>query len=141
MVAIVVAHSSVVTPTTLARIAGVLGGLCWLGGAILDDGNGPTSLIDALHYGGLALLVLALLGIGAGLVTGLVALRVLVAVCLTALAWAILEFLHQQYADRIVDGVLGALMAAYCLAGLVARRRHHDEDSPDSHRSHGSHAA
>ncbi|HRD64260.1 MAG TPA: hypothetical protein PL137_25390, partial [Nocardioides sp.] len=70
--------------------------------------NGPASLINALHYGGVALLVLALLGIGAGLVSGLPALRVLVAICLVALAWALLEFLHQQFSDRWVDGVLGA---------------------------------
>jgi hypothetical protein len=141
MAAIVMAHSSDVTLTTLARLAGVLGGLCWVGRAILDDGDGPASVIDALHYGGLALLVMSLLGIGAGLVSGLFALRILVAVCLTALAWAILEFLHHQYADRTVDGVVGALMAAYCLAGLVANRRHHDDQAPDGHRSRGSHAA
>jgi hypothetical protein len=139
---IVVAHSGVVTPTILARIAGVLGGLCWLGRAILDDGDGPTSLIDALHWGGAALLVIALLGIGAGLVSGLAALRVVVAICLVALAWAILEFLHQQYDDRVVDGVLGGLMVVYCLAGLVIRRRRgHDGDPSRPRRSSGSHAA
>jgi hypothetical protein len=140
MTSIVVAHSSAVTATTLARLAGVLGGLCWLVRAVLDDGDGPESLINALHYGGLALIVIALLGIGAGLVSGLVALRVVVAICLVALAWAVLEFLHQQYADRGVDGVLGALLAAYCLAGLVARRRGRD-DAPRPRRSSGSHAA
>ena len=127
------------TPTTLARVAGVLGGLCWVLRAVLDDGDGPESVINGLHYGGLALLVLALLGIGAGLVSGLAALRVVVAICLVALAWAILEFLHQQYADRGVDGVLGGLMAAYCLAGLVARRRGDEPQQP--RRSSGSHAA
>ncbi|HCB06848.1 MAG TPA: hypothetical protein DEQ43_21835 [Nocardioides bacterium] len=129
------------TVGTLARIAGFLGGLCWVLRAVLDDGNGPASLINALHYGGVALLVLALLGIGAGLVSGLPALRVLVAICLVALAWALLEFLHQQFSDRWVDGVLGALMAAYCLAGLAARRggRH---DAPEQPRHPGgSHAA
>ena len=135
------AHSSAVTPTSLARVAGLLGGLSWVVRALLDDGGGPAPLVNALHYGGLALLVLALLGIGAGLVSGLAALRVLVAVCLVALAWAVLEFLHQQYADRSVDGVLGALMAAYCLAGLVAARRGHGDRPPRRPRSSGSHAA
>src|SRR4051794_39674797 len=139
---IVVAHSSVVTPTTLARGAGVLGGLCWLARAILDDGNGPTSLIDALHWGGAALLVLALLGIGADLVSGLVALRVVVAICLALLGWAVLEFLHSQYDDRWVDGVVGVLVALYCVAGLVHRRRHPDDGQPRApRRSSGSHAA
>jgi len=136
------AHSSVVTPTTLARVAGVLGGLCWFGRAILDDGTGPTSLIDALYWGGLALLALALLGIGAGLVTGLPALRILVAVCLVLLGWAVLEFLRDQYADRWVDGVLGLLVALYCLAGLLRRRgRGSDRPPREPRRSSGSHAA
>jgi hypothetical protein len=124
MPAIVVAHSTVVTPTSLARVAGILGGLCWIGRALLDDGDGPASVIDALHYGGLALLVIALLGIGGGLVSGLVPLRVLVSVCLVALAWAVLSVLHRQYADRSVDGVLGGLMVLYCVAGLLSGRRH-----------------
>jgi len=139
---IVMAHSSGMTPTTLARVAGVLGGLCWLARAVLDDGNGPTSVIDALHWGGLALLALALLGIGADLVTGLPALRVVVAVCLVLLAWAVLEFLHSQYDDRLVDGVLGVLVALYCVAGLVYRHRHpHDHVPRAPRRSSGSHAA
>ena len=142
MLDIVVAHSSAVTPTTLSRVAGVLGGLCWVIRAVLDDGDGPESLINGLHYGGMALLVLSLLGIGAGLVSGLVALRVVVAICLVALAWAILEFLHQQYADRTVDGVLGGLMVVYCLAGLVVRWRRRGDDGPSqARRSSGSHAA
>jgi len=143
MPVIVMAHCLVVSLTTLARVAGILGGLCWMGRAILDDGNGPTSVIDSLHYAGLALLVIALLGIGAGLVSGLMALRVVVAICLLALAAAVLSFLHQQYDDRSVDGILGGLMVAYCVVGILARRsrdRGHD-GAPDSHRSSGSHAA
>ena len=79
-------------------------------------------MIDALHYGGLALLVIALLGIGAGLVSGLMALRVVVAICLVALAAAVVSFLHEQYADRSVDGILGGLMVVYCVIGLLVRR-------------------
>jgi hypothetical protein len=141
MAAILVADSPAVTPTTLVRLAGVLGGLCWVLRAILDDGDGSEALINALHYGGMALLALALLGIGAGLVSGLVALRIVVAVCLLALAWAVLEFLHQQYDDRVVDGVVGALLAAYCLTGLLVRRRHGGGGPPRPRRSSGSHAA
>jgi hypothetical protein len=131
-----------VTPTTLARVAGVLGGLCWFGRAVLDDGSGPTSVIDALYWGGLALLVLALLGIGAGLVTGLAALRVVVAVCLVLLGWAVLEFLRDQYADRWVDGILGLLVALYCLGGLLRHRGGGaDGAAGEPRRPSGSHAA
>jgi hypothetical protein len=147
MAAIVVAHCPVVSLTTLSRIACVLGGACWMGRAILDNGDGPTSVIDGLHYGGLALLVLALLGIGGGLVSGLVALRVLVAICLVALAAAVVSFLHQQYSDRSVDGILGGLMVVYCVIGILARRSKQRADGGgdgggrESHRSRGSHAA
>ena len=137
------AHLRLVTATTLVRYAGVVGGLCWVARALLDTGDGPTSLIDALHYGGLVLLVIALLGIGAGLVSGFLALRVVVALCLVALAWAVTSFLHHQYSDRVVDGILGALMVAYCAVGLLTRRSHETdgEDPPPSRRSRGSHAA
>jgi hypothetical protein len=141
MDAIVMAHSWVVTPTTLARIAGVLGGLCWLGRAVLDDGSGPTSLINALYWAGMALLALALLGIGAELVSGLVALRIVVAICLVLLGWAVLEFLRQQYADRWVDGAVGVLVALYCLVGLLRRRRPDAGEPREPRRSSGSHAA
>ena len=142
MAAIVMADCLVVSPTSLARIAGILGGLCWIGRAILDDGDGPTALIDALHYGGLALLVIALLGIGGGLVSGMMALRVVVAICLVALAAAVLSFLHEQYADRTVDGVLGVLMVVYCTIGILVRRgRSPDDGARESRHSRGAHAA
>jgi hypothetical protein len=123
-------------------LAGLVGGLCWLGGALLDDGNGPTSLINALYWGGMALLGLSLLGIGAGLVSGLVPLRFVVAVCLVLLGWAVLEFLHGQYDDRWVDGILGLLVALYCVAGLAYRYRHPGDGEPRRpRRPSGSHAA
>jgi hypothetical protein len=53
------------------------------------------------------------------------------------------SFLHHQYSDRVVDGILGALMVAYCAVGLLTRRSHETdgEDPPPSRRSRGSHAA
>jgi ABC-type transport system involved in cytochrome c biogenesis permease component len=143
MADIVVAHFPDVTGSTLVRIAGIAGGLCWIARALLDNGNVSASVIDALHYGGLALLVIALLGIGAGLVSGLVALRVVVAICLVALAWAVVSFLHTQYSDRAVDGILGGLMVAYCVVGILARRSQEAEsdDETPPRRSRGSHAA
>ena len=74
-------------------------------------------------YAGLALLTLALLGIGAGLVSGLLLLRVVVAVCLVALGAAVLSFLHQEYVDRSVDGILGGLMVVYCAVGALRALR------------------
>jgi hypothetical protein len=131
-----------VTAHVLVRVAGILGGLCWVVRTFLESAGGPTAAIDALRYGGLALLVMALLGIGAELVSGLVALRVVVALCLVALAWAVTSFLHHQYTDRYVDAVLGALMVVYCSAGILLRRRHAGDDQGHRpHRSPGAHAA
>ena len=156
MAAIVLAHCRVVTATTLVRAAGVVGGLCWIARALLDNGDGTGAAVDALHYGGLGLLVIALLGIGAGLASGLLALRAVVAICLVALAWAVTSFLHHQYSDRAVDGILGGLMVAYCALGMLVRRRrgggggshggshggtHGGSHGRGSHRSPGSHAA
>jgi hypothetical protein len=111
---------------TLTRIAGLLGGLCWLGRAVLDASGATDSLVNALHWGGLALIAIALVGIGGGLVSSVWAVRVIVAICLPALIWAILEWLHEQFADRWVDGSFGVLFALFCLAGLAAGR---DDDS------------
>jgi uncharacterized membrane protein AbrB (regulator of aidB expression) len=142
MAAIVMAHFRLVTATTLVRLAGIAGGLCWVARAVLDTGDGPAGVIDALHYGGLALLAIALLGIGAGLVSVMLALRVLVAVCLLALAWAVVSFVHTQYSDRVADGVLGGLMVVYCATGLMVRRNEdHGDEPPPKRRSRGSHAA
>ncbi len=123
MAAIVVAHCLVVSPTTLVRLAGILGGLCWIGRALLDDGNGPD-LRDrrACTTAGWPCSSSPCSASAAGLVSGLVALRVVVAVCLVALAAAVVSFLHQQYSDRSVDGILGGLMVVYCVVGILARR-------------------
>ncbi|MXG89993.1 hypothetical protein [Nocardioides flavescens] len=113
------------TPTPLtvsARVAGILGGLCWLARAVLDGTGAPAPAVDGLYWGGLALLAVALLAIGAGLVSGIATLRVLVAVCLGVMAWSLLEFLRGQYADARVDAVAGVVVALGCAAG-VARRR------------------
>ncbi len=118
-----------------ARVAGVLGGVCWVGRAVLDELGAPAAAVDALHWGGLALIALALIGIGAGLVSSSALwLQVIVAICLPALVWAVLETLRIEVADRWVEGVFGALLAAYCLLGLVLRRPR------PARRPHGAHA-
>jgi hypothetical protein len=121
-------------------MAGVLGGLAWPARAIVDRHGGSDAVVNALHWGGLALIAIAVLGIGAGLVSGLPALRILVAVCLCALVWSLLEGLRGQWADDWVDGVFGVLLALFCLVGLVRRRgaeRPHDQPRP---RRTGAHA-
>ena len=63
-------------------------------------------------------------------------------ICLVALAAAVLSFLHEQYADRSVDGILGGLMVVYCGIGILVRRgRPPGDDVRESRHSRGSHAA
>jgi hypothetical protein len=109
---------------SLARIAGLIGGLCWLGGAALDAADASDSLVNALHWGGLALIGIALIGIGFGLVsTNAWWLALIVGICLPALVWAVLEWAHEQWTDRYVDGTFGVLLAVYCLVGLAVGNR------------------
>jgi hypothetical protein len=132
------------TPTSLTRVAGVLGGVAWLAGAVVDRTDGAEALVNTLHWGGSALILIALLGIGAGLVSGLLALRVVVAACLAALAWAVVEWLHSALPDPYVDGAAGVVLALYCLASLRRRRRlarEHVGPRTTRARRTGSHAA
>jgi hypothetical protein len=138
MVSIVVAHSVGVTPTALSRLAGVLGGLAWVARGPVDRNGGPDAVVNALHWGGLALVAIAVLGIGAGLVSGLPVLRVVVAVCLAALVWSLLEWLRGEYADDWVDGIFGVLLVVYCVGSLVRLR---SRPRPPAERRTGSHAA
>jgi hypothetical protein len=135
------------TPTALVRVAGVLGGVAWLAGAVVDRADGAHALVNSLHWGGTALILIALLGLGAGLVSGLLALRVVVAVCLAVLAWAVVEWLRSDLPDPWVDGTFGLLLALYCLGSLRRRRRltraYGEPDGPRAPRPRrsGTHAA
>ena len=107
-----------------ARIAGLLGGLCWVGRAVADQLDSSTAMIDALHWGGLALIAIALVGLGAELVSSSALwLRILVALCVPLLIWSVLEALRGEFADRWVECGFGALLALYCGAGLLTTHR------------------
>jgi hypothetical protein len=111
------------TLPVLARIAGLLGGMCWVASAVTDEMDVSASVVDALHWGGLALIALSLIGLGAELVSSSAAwLRAIVAVCLPLLAWSVLEALRGELADRRVDGVFGLLLVLFCVVGLLRSR-------------------
>ena len=119
----------------LARIAGLLGGLCWVARAVLDEVDASSAAVDALHWGGMVLVALALVGLGAELVSSSATwLRVIVAICVPLLVWSVLEAVRQGVADRWVEGGFGALLAVYCVIGLARARRHRERHT------HGSHA-
>ena len=118
----------------LARVAGLLGGVLWILRALLD-GPAPSALVDALHWGGLALIAVALVGLGAELVSSSATwLRVIVAICLPLLVWSVFEALREGVSDRWLEGAFGALLAGYCVVGLVRNRPER------AARPHGTHA-
>lgn len=122
-----------------AAVAGLLGGLCWLAAHVLGAET-------PLTWVGGALLALALLGVGAGVVSRSATwLRVVVAVCLLALAASVLEVLRDAGDPVVVDVALGVLAAAVSVVVLVRRPRGRADRRAAgrpaaSHRARGSHA-
>lgn len=109
----------------VAAVAGLLGGLCWVG----------ALWVDLLAVVGAALLAVAVLGAGAGLVSrSAVWLRVLVAVCFLALVASVLQVLRDNLDQDVVLAAAGAV--AVVVAGLALARRPAREPRP-----RGSHAA
>jgi hypothetical protein len=104
---------------TLVRIAGVLGGLCWVSWAAINDYDAASGAANALYWGGAALILVALVGLGAGLVSGASWLRLIVGLCVPLLVWSILEVLHAETSDDIVNGGLGLALALICAAALL----------------------
>ncbi|WP_121257941.1 hypothetical protein [Nocardioides ferulae] len=102
--------------TVLAAVAGLLGGGCWVGGALLEE--------ESLHWAGLALLALALAAAGTRLVSSSAGwLQALVAVAFPLLVWSVLEVVRDGLdADPAVDGVAGGAAMLIAVAGLVRAR-------------------
>jgi hypothetical protein len=120
---------------TLAKIAGVVGGLCWLVQAAINQYEAAGAAVNALYWGGAALVLVSLVGAGAGLVSGARWLRLLVGLCFPVLVFAVLSTLRAETSDNVVDGGFGLALALICAASLlggVAR----DDDEPSRGGSH-----
>ena len=122
--------------TTLIRIAGVLGGLCWLGQAAVNQYDAAEAAVNALYWGGAALILVALVGLGAALVSGAAWLRVIVALCFPLLVWSVLSLLHEEASDSVVDGGFGLALALICTAKLLGGVAKDDGSSPRGSHSH-----
>ena len=109
----------------VAAVAGVLGGLCWVG----------AWWVGALAPVGAVLLAVAALGAGAGLVSRSTQwLRILVAVCFLALVGSVVEVLRENGDDQVVLAVVGVLAA---IVGAAVLARH----PRGAQRGRGAHAA
>lgn len=109
---------------TLARLAGLVGGLCWVARFVMDLGGHGTGIVaDGLYVLGLVLLAGALVAAGAGLVsTSATWLRAIVAVAFPMLVWSVLEVLHEGGDPQAIDGVLGAVVAVVAAVQLTRSR-------------------
>lgn len=113
-----------------AALAGLLGGLLVVSAALVGA--------DALRWAGLALLALATLAAGAGLVSrSAPALRVLVAVCFALLVGSVLSVLVDAVGSPayVAVGTTGAVVAA-----VVLVRRRPATVAAGGHRAGGAHA-
>jgi hypothetical protein len=99
----------------LARVCGLLGGLCWVVRWVLGDG----AMGDALQWAGLLLLFVGMFGLGAALVSkGAVWLQVIVGVAFPLLVWSVVEVLHASGDGVMIDAVAGAVIAVACVLAL-----------------------
>jgi hypothetical protein len=114
----------------MVRLAGVLGGLCWVAQVAVNDYDAASAAANALYWGGAALILIALVGLGAGLVSAATWLRLIVGLCVPLLVWSILEVLHAETSDDIVDGGLGLALALICSAALLGGVPKDDEAAP-----------
>jgi hypothetical protein len=120
----------------LARVSGLLGGLCWVLRLLLDRSGSGAGAVDPLHWAGLVLLFVALLGLGATLVKE-VWLQTIVGIAFPLLVWSVVEVLHRAGDPLVVDAVAGVLIAAACVASL---RRKGGGDQKPPRRHAGAHA-
>src|SRR6478672_2487275 len=119
-------------PYTLARLAGLVGGLCWVARLVVGGGG---AVGGGLYYLGALLVAVALVAAGAGLVsTSATWLRAIVGVAFPLLVWSVLEVLHQNGNATTIDGVVG-LVVAVVAATQLARSRSKTPKPPTSSRS------
>lgn len=117
----------------LAKLAGVVGGLCWLVQAAINQYDAAGAVVNALFWGGAALILVALVGMGASLVSAAPALRVLVGLCVPVLVFSILSALRGETSENIVDGGFGLALALICAASLLGGSAIEDTARGGSH--------
>lgn len=122
---------------TVARVAGIAGGICWLLRYVLDAaGSGDGTPAEALYWAGLALLFGALAGLGAQLVNkSALWLQAIVGVAFPLLVWSVLEVLDPGTDPSLVDAVFGGALLLLCLRDLLKAR-----PQRAGRRTHGAHA-
>ena len=104
-----------------ASTSALIGGGLWLLQWLVGPGDDPLGL--TLHWGGLALVLLAIAVSATGLVTGdVVALRVVVTIAAPLLAWSVIDFFRPDGAGWYHGG-WGVLAVAVGGWGLLRDRQ------------------
>jgi hypothetical protein len=99
----------------LARVCGLLGGLCWVARGVLGGGT----VGDLLQWAGLLLLFLGVFGLGTALVNkGAIWLQVIVGIAFPLLVWSVVEVLHASGDPVVINAVVGVLIAVACVLAL-----------------------
>lgn len=113
-------------PRNIACLSGVVGGVCWVARYFLDAGD-DTGLGQVLRWGGAMWLIIALVVLGMGVVRlGNTAIRVIIAIALPTLLWAILSTAESGGAQPINAEAIAGGVAIGVFGGLLLARR--DED-------------
>jgi hypothetical protein len=122
----------------LAPLAGLVGGLAWMGAFVLEQVD-RTALADAVDVLGLVLLLGAAVAAGASLVIRTTTwLRAIVGVCFALLAWSVVQLVAGGVDEALVHALAGAVAAVVAIAALTRRSARATE--PSGHRSRGAHA-
>jgi hypothetical protein len=101
----------------LARVCGLLGGLCWVARWVLGGGT----FGDLLQWVGLLLLFVGLFGLGTALVNkSIIWLQVIVGVAFPLLVWSVVEVLHASGDPVVINAIVGILIAVACVLALGA---------------------
>lgn len=122
-------------PATFASTTALIGGSLWLLESAVGGGGDPLGM--TLHWGGLALVLLAAAVAASRLVSGsAVVLRAVVGVAAPLLVWSVLEFFRPGDAEWYA-GVWGAFAL---VAGALGLWRARGERAPGVRTSRGAHA-
>lgn len=122
----------------MARVAGLIGGGCWVARLLLDRTAGGGEMVDLLYWVGLVPVFVALFGLGTMFVNkGEIWLQVIVGIAFPLLVWSLVEVLHAAADPALIDAVVGLLIAGAALR-VLGHSGSGDEKPPRRHA--GAHA-
>lgn len=102
----------------IARWAGLLGGLAWLGRYVLDLAGFSTSMLSMAYWTGAVLLAIAIAAMGVNMVSANW-LRLVVGIAFPLLVWSVLETLHPAGNAYFIDAAFGLLAVVIAAVAIT----------------------